>query len=165
MPNIKTLVPFQGSKEQEAALLAVIAEHKGQKGANMPVLQAAQEIYGYLPEEVLLMISENLGVSMSELYGVVSFYTQFTVNPKGRHQVAVCMGTACYVKGSADVLAQVERKVNCKAGSITPDGSFSVEATRCIGACGLAPVLTVDGDVYGRLVPQDVPGILDKYMA
>ncbi len=164
MPNSKTVVPFRGTPAQKASLMEAIASHAGQKGSTMPILQAAQEIYGYLPEEVLLTISEETGKSMSELYGVVSFYTQFSVNPKGKHQVAVCMGTACYVKGAADILDQVERKIGCKAGSITSDGEFSVEATRCIGACGLAPVMTVDGDVFGRLVPNDVPGILEKYM-
>lgn len=164
MPNTKTLVPFKGTAVQQEQLMAVIAAHKGQEGATMPVLQQAQDIYGYLPEEVLLIIAENLGMSMSELYGVVSFYTQFTVNPKGETQVSVCLGTACYVKGAADVLDQVEQKLGCKAGKITPDGKFSVDATRCIGACGLAPVMTVGEEVYGRLKPDEVPAILDKYI-
>ena len=164
MPNTKSAVPFQGTAEQEQSLRAVIAEQKGKPGAVMPALQKAQEIYGYLPEEVLIILAEGLDVSLSELYGVVSFYTQFTVNPKGEHQVSVCMGTACYVKNASDILAQVEAKLGCKAGSITPDSRFSVDATRCIGACGLAPVMTVGEDVYGRLVPDQVAGILDKYM-
>lgn len=164
MPNTKTVVPFKGTAEQEAALQNIISSHKGQQGAAMPVLQQAQELYGYLPEEVLILIAEGLDVSLSELYGVVSFYTQFTVNPKGEHKVAVCMGTACYVKGAAEVLEKVEAKLKCKAGSITPDGKFSVDATRCIGACGLAPVMTVGEDVYGRLSPDEVSGILEKYM-
>jgi NADH-quinone oxidoreductase subunit E/NADP-reducing hydrogenase subunit HndA len=164
MPNTKTVVPYHSTAEQEKALQEVIAKYKDQPGANMPVLQQAQEIFGYLPEQVLLIISEGLDVSMSELYGVVSFYTQFTVNPKGAYQVAVCLGTACYVKGSADILERVEQKLNCKAGSITPDGKFSVDATRCIGACGLAPVMTVGSDVYGRLTPDEVSSILDKYL-
>ena len=164
MPNTKTLVPFKGTAQQEEALRAAIAAHKDQKGATMPVLQKAQEIYGYLPEEVLTIIAEEMDVSLEELYGVVSFYAQFTVNPKGEHQVAVCMGTACYVKGAAEILSQVEAKLGCKAGGITPDGKFSIDATRCIGACGLAPVMTIGEDVYGRLTPDQVPGILDKYM-
>ena len=164
MPNTKTLVPFTGTAEQETMLRAVIEEHKGQKGITMPILQKAQEIYGYLPEEVLIIIAEELDLSLSEVYGIVSFYTQFSVNPKGKIQVSVCMGTACYVKGSADILERVESKLNCKAGKITEDGEFSVDATRCIGACGLAPVMTVGDDVYGRLSPEDVSGILDKYI-
>ena len=164
MPNTKTVVPFQGTAEQEQALRDIIGEHKGRPGAVMPALQKAQEFYGYLPEEVLISLAEGLDVSLSELYGVVSFYTQFSVNPKGKYQVAVCMGTACYVKSAADILARVESKLGCKAGSVTPDGRFSVEATRCIGACGLAPVITVGEDVYGRLAPEEVSGILDKYL-
>lgn len=164
MPNLKTLVPFTGTPEQETRLRAVIDRYKGTKGATMPVLQQAQEIYGYLPEEVQIIIAEGLGVSLSEIYGVVSFYTQFSVNPKGKTQVAICMGTACYVKGAGDILEKVEQKLNCKAGKITPDGKFSVDATRCIGACGLAPVITVGEDVYGRLSADDVDGILQKYI-
>ncbi len=164
MPNLKTKVPFKGTPEQETQLRAIIAKHHGQLGATMPVLQEAQEIYGYLPEEVQIIIAEGLGLSLSDVYGVVSFYSQFSVNPKGEYVVAVCLGTACYVKGAADLLDRVERKLGCKSGSITEDGRFSVDATRCIGACGLAPVLTVNGDVYGRLVPDQVNGILEKYI-
>jgi len=164
MPNTKTLVPFRGTAEQEVRLLAVIDAHKGQQGATMPILQQAQDIYGYLPEEVLIIIADELDMSLSELYGVVSFYAQFAINPKGETQVSVCMGTACYVKGAADVLEQVEQKLNCKAGKITPDGKFSVDATRCIGACGLAPVMTVGEDVFGCVKPSEVAGILEKYM-
>ncbi len=164
MPNCKTLVPFKGTAEQEEKLRAAIDRYKGKPGAVMPVLQEVQEIYGYLPEEVQIMVAEGLDVSLSEIYGVVSFYTQFSVNPKGETQVSVCMGTACYVKGAGDILERVERKLSCKAGAITPDGRFSVDATRCIGACGLAPVMTVGADVYGRLTPDEVDGILEKYI-
>lgn len=163
MPNLKTKVPFNGTKEQEAKLMEAIGEYKGKKGATMPVLQRAQDIYGYLPEEVLIIIAEELGLSLSEIYGVASFYTQFTLNPKGEHTVSICMGTACYVKGSGDILARVEKVLGIKAGDITDDGKFSVDATRCLGCCGLAPVLVVDGEVYGRLVPDDVDGIIEKY--
>jgi NADH-quinone oxidoreductase subunit E/NADP-reducing hydrogenase subunit HndA len=164
MPNTKTLVPFKGTQEQKEKLLAVVARYQGQSGATMPVLQEAQEIYGYLPEEVQIMVAEGLGLTLSEVYGIASFYTQFSLNPKGDVQVNVCMGTACYVKGSAEILSRTERKLGCKAGQVTLDGKFSIDATRCIGACGLAPVMVVDGDVYGRLVPDDVDTILDKYM-
>jgi NADH-quinone oxidoreductase subunit E/NADP-reducing hydrogenase subunit HndA len=163
MPNTKTHVPFNGTREQEAALRDIIAKHKDHDGAVLPILQEAQAIYGYLPEEVQIIIAEGLGISLSEVYGIVSFYTQFTVNPKGKHQASVCMGTACYVKGSGDILEQVEKKLCCKAGEITKDGKFSVDSTRCIGACGLAAVMTVDEDVYGRITANDVDSILDKY--
>ena len=164
MPNTKTLVPFKGTKEQEAALKAVIEKHKGQKGATMPVMQEAQEIYGYLPEEVQVMIADGLGIPLSEVYGIASFYAQFTLNPKGQYKVSVCLGTACYVKGAGDVLDRVCKKLGCKPGEITRDGRFSVDATRCIGACGLAPVMTINSDVYGRLKPDEVDAILEKYM-
>ena len=104
MPNCKTVVPYNGTPEQEERLRQVIAEHKGQPGSTMPVLQAAQEIFGYLPEEVQIMIAEGLDIPLSEVYGVASFYAQFSMNPKGRHQISVCLGTACYVKGAADIL-------------------------------------------------------------
>jgi NADH-quinone oxidoreductase subunit E/NADP-reducing hydrogenase subunit HndA len=164
MPNKKTLVPFRGTEEQEKKLREVIARHKGELGATMPVMQEAQDIYGYLPEEVQIMIAEGLGIPLTEVYGISSFYAQFTHNPKGEIQISVCLGTACYVKGSGDVLDRVIKKVGCKAGEITPDGKFSVDATRCVGACGLAPVMIVNGDVYGRLVPENVDAIIDSYL-
>lgn len=164
MPNRKTLVPFQGTAEQEARLRESIARHKGELGATMPVMQEAQEIYGYLPEEVQMIIAEGLGLPLSEVYGIASFYAQFTLNPKGAVQISVCLGTACYVKGSGEVLDKVCRAVGCQPGQITPDGKVSVDSTRCVGACGLAPVMIVNGDVYGRLKPEDVEGILSKYL-
>jgi len=163
MPNVKTVVPYRGTPEQEARLREVIAQHKGQDGATMPVLQAAQEIFGYLPEEVQIMIAEGLDIPLSEVYGVASFYAQFTLNPKGRYQISICLGTACYVKGAGDILAAVQQKLGIAPGGITPDGKFSLDACRCIGACGLAPVMMINEDVYGRLTPAQVAGILDSY--
>ena len=156
-------LPFQGTPEQEAQLKEVIAAHKDQKGAAIPVLHKAQEIYGYLPLEVQEMIAEGLNVPLAEIYGIVTFYAQFSLNPKGRFQIGVCLGTACYVKGSGDILNKVKEILNIEVGECTPDGKFSLDATRCIGACGLAPVLTVNGDVYGRLTPDEIPGIIAKY--
>ena len=143
--------------------MKVIEEHKGMGGALMPVLQKAQEIYGYLPIEVQQMISDGLGVSMSEIYGVVTFYAQFSLNPKGKYRISVCLGTACYVKGSGDVFNRLVQRLGIENGGCTPDGKFSLEACRCIGACGLAPVLTVNDDVYGRLTVNDLDGIIAKY--
>ena len=159
----KKTLPFNGTKEQEQQLMAVIAEHKGQNGAAIPVLHKAQEIYGYLPIEVQEMISEGLDVPLAEIYGIVTFYTQFSLNPKGKYHIGVCLGTACYVKGSGDILDKIKEILGIEVGECTPDGLFSIEATRCIGACGLAPVLTVNDDVYGRLVVDDVEGIINKY--
>ena len=163
MPNLQTSVPFRGTKEQEEELRKVIAEYRDVPGATMPILQAAQNIYGYLPEEVQIIIAEELDVPVSEIYGVASFYAQFTMNPKGKYQISVCLGTACYVKGSANVLSAIETKLGIKPGGITPDGKFSLNACRCVGACGLAPVMMINDDVYGRLTPKEVGPILDKY--
>lgn len=163
MPNLKTLIPFEGTKEQEDRLREAIAKHKDEQGSTMPVMQEAQEIYGYLPEEVQLIIAEELGVPLSEIYGIASFYSQFTLNPKGKYQINVCLGTACYVKGAGNVLSKVCEVIGCKAGEITADGEFSIDATRCVGACGLAPVMMINEDVYGRLTPDKVGSILAKY--
>ena len=163
MPNCKTAVPYRGTPEQEERLRKVIEEHKGQPGATMPVLQAAQEIFGYLPEEVQIMVAEGLDIPLSEVYGVSTFYSFFTLNPKGKYQISVCLGTACYVKGAADVLDAVEKKLGISPGGITKDGLFSLDACRCIGACGLAPVITINDEVYGRLIVDDLDEILARY--
>ena len=164
MLNAQQTVAFIGTKEQEAKLMEVINRYKGTDGALIPVLHEAQGIYGYLPIEVQAIISKNLEVTMAEIYGVVTFYTQFTTEPKGKYHIGVCLGTACYVKGSGDILAKIREKLGMEEGSnSTPDGKFSIEATRCIGACGLAPVLTVNEEVYGKLTVDDVDKILAKY--
>ena len=129
----------------------------------MPILQEAQEIYGYLPIEVQTIIAEKTGVSMEEIFGIISFYAQFKLNPDGQYAIAVCLGTACYVKGSGDIIEAISQKLNVPVGSTSPDGKYSIEATRCIGACGLAPVLTVNGEVYGKITVDDVDTILAKY--
>ena len=163
MPNLKTAVPFKGTPEQEEKLRKVIDQYRNVPGATMPILQAAQDIYGYLPEEVQIIIAEELDIPLSEVYGVASFYAQFTTNPKGKYQISVCLGTACYVKGSADILTAIEKKIGIKPGGITPDGKFSLDACRCVGACGLAPVMMINEEVYGRLTPDKIGPILDKY--
>ena len=156
-------VPFTGTEAQEKELRAKLAELKNIGGALMPALQEAQKSYGYLPIEVQQIVAEELGISMEEVFGVATFYAQFALNPKGKYAVAVCLGTACYVKGSGDIMARLERELGLSDGLTSEDGRYSLTATRCIGCCGLAPVLTVNGDVYGRITPDDVPGILAKY--
>ena len=163
MKKAMTSVPFHGTAEQLAALDAVIAEHKTQAGALMPVLQKAQDIYGYLPVEVQKHIAAELDIPYSEVFGVVTFYSQFQLNPKGAHPVAVCLGTACYVKGSGIIMEKLEEMLGIKSGAITSVLRFSLDATRCIGACGLAPVMTIGEDVYGRLEPSMLKDILAKY--
>ena len=160
----KSTIPFKGTPEQEAKLRELIAAHKDTQGALIPVLHEAQGVYGYLPIEVQTIIAEGLGIPLAEVYGVVTFYAQFSLNPKGQYEIGVCLGTACYVKGSGDILEKFKQILGIDVGECTPDGKFSLTATRCVGACGLAPVVTVNEDVYGRLTVDDVQGILDKYM-
>ena len=164
MAKRKTTVVFKGTAEQEKELREVISKYKEQEGALIPVLQEAQEIYGYLPIEVQYIISQEFKITLEKVYGVTTFYSQFTLNPKGVHQINVCMGTACYVKGASEILERIEKKLKIENGSVTPDGMFSLDSTRCIGACGLAPVITINDDVYGQLNPEDVDAIIDKYM-
>lgn len=159
----KTQVPFSGTLAQELQLKEVIAARKEQPGCLMPVLQQAQEIYGYLPIEVQAIVAEGLGISLSEVYGVATFYSQFRLNPKGIYRISICLGTACYVKGAAKVLEAVERKLGIQVGECTPDGLFSLESCRCVGACGLAPIMMINDEVFGRMTPEQVPVILEDY--
>ena len=156
-------VPFKGTEEQKAKLLEVISQYKGQKGALMPIMQGAQDIYGYLPYQVQKIISDETGIPIEKIYGVATFYAQFSMSPKGKYVVSVCLGTACYVKGSGLVLEEVEKQLGIHDGECTADGKFSLETCRCVGACGLAPVMIVGGDVYGRMKPDMVKDILAKY--
>jgi len=164
MDKPKAPVTFKGTAEQEKKLRDVIAMHKDQEGALMPVLQQAQDIYGYLPIEVQYIIAREFKISLEQVYGVVSFYSHFTLTPRGHYNVSVCMGTACYVKGAGEILERIEKKLNIESGGITPDGKFSIESTRCIGACGLAPIILVNDDIYDQVDPEDVDAIIDKYM-
>ena len=147
MATTISAVPFNGTKEQEQKLIELIAAHKGQRGALMPVLQGAQGIYGYLPIEVQKLVAQHLEIPLEEVYGVSTFYSQFTLNPKGKYKISVCLGTACYVKGSGDVFAKLGECLGIQRVECTNDGKFSRVACRCIGACGLAPFLTINDDV------------------
>ena len=126
-------------------------------------MQAAQEIYGYLPYQVQKIISDETGIPMEKIYGVATFYAQFSMSPKGQYEVSVCLGTACYVKGAGEVLEEVKKELGIDDGECTPDGKFSLDTCRCVGACGLAPVMIVGGDVYGKITPDQVADILKKY--
>ncbi len=156
-------VPFAGTKEQEAKLKAIIEENKCDKSRLMAVMQEAQDIYGYLPMEVQNMIAEGMEVPLEKVYGVSTFYAQFSLTPKGEYNVSVCLGTACYVKGSGEIYEKLQEVLGIGAEECTPDRKFSLSACRCIGACGLAPVFTVNEEVYGRLGVGDVEGIIAKY--
>ena len=162
MGNKKT-IPFKGTQEQKEQLFSVIAEQKGGKGSLMPIMQKAQDIYGYLPYEVQKIISDETGVPMEKIYGVATFYSQFTLFPKGKYQIQVCLGTACYVKGSGDIYNKLMEKLGIVGGECTADGKFSLDACRCVGACGLAPVVMINDDVYGRLTTDDIDDMLAKY--
>ncbi|MBP3638192.1 MAG: NADH-quinone oxidoreductase subunit NuoE [Clostridia bacterium] len=152
-------------KEKYVQLDEVIAKHKGTPGALMPVLQEAQNIFGYVPMDVQQIIADGLGTTLAEVYGVATFYAQFSLEPKGQYVVGVCLGTACYVKGSQKVLDKLAEELEVPVGKTTADGMFTLNATRCLGACGLAPVMMINDEVYGRLVPEDIPGIIAKYRA
>lgn len=156
-------IPFNGTKEQKEKLDAVINEYKHDKSQLMTVMQKAQDIYGYLPIEVQNMIAEGMEIPLEKVYGVSTFYAQFSLTPKGQYHISVCLGTACYVKGSGDLYDKLQEVLGIAGDECTEDRRFSLSACRCIGACGLAPVLTVNEEVYGRLSKNDVEGIIAKY--
>ncbi|MBO5767875.1 MAG: NADH-quinone oxidoreductase subunit NuoE [Clostridia bacterium] len=149
--------------EKTAILEAYISENLDVKGALIPVMQKAQELFGYLSFETMELISERMDVPVSEIYGVATFYALFSLKPKGEYIISVCTGTACYVKGAQAVLDEVKKQLGIESGETTEDGKFSIQDTRCLGCCGLAPVMTINNDVYGRLDPADVKDILAKY--
>ncbi len=149
--------------EKFAELQQVIDQLKDSQGSLMQVMQKAQDIFGYLPIEVQNFIADGMGVPVTEVYGVATFYSQFSLEPKGEHTLSICLGTACYVKGAQAVLDRIKSELGITEGKTTADGRFTLLATRCLGCCGLAPVLTIGEEVYGRVVPDDVPGILAKY--
>ena len=153
------------AQEKAKKLDAIVEKYKDTRGALIQILHEVQEVYGYLPLEVQRAVSEKTGIPLAEIYGVVSFYTQFSIYPKGKYQINVCMGTACYVKGANEILDKFRTRLSIDVGECTEDGMFSLEACRCIGACGLAPVVTINDDVYGKLLADDVDGIIDKYEA
>ena len=157
--------PFKGTPEQEAKLKAFIEDNKHDKSRLMAVMQEAQEIYGYLPMEVQEIIAEGMDVPLEKVYGVATFYAQFSLTPKGDHNISVCLGTACYVKGAQSLVDKLKELLKIDVDECTEDGKFSLQACRCIGACGLGPVLTVNDEVFGKLTDKDIPGILAKFNA
>ncbi len=164
MKHISTL-PFTGTAQQEKELKGWLDENRNMPGAAMPALQKAQEIYGYLPIEVQKMVAEALDMPLAEVYGISTFYSQFALSPKGKNTINVCLGTACYVKGSQKVFDEVASQLKIQGGETTADGKFSLDACRCVGACGLAPVMMINNDVYGRLTggTKEIADLLAKY--
>ena len=162
LKKLSTL-PFSSTKEQDEKLNAVIAENKHDKSRVMAVMQEAQNIFGYLPIEVQNTIAEGMQVPLEKVYGIATFYAQFSLTPKGQNHISVCLGTACYVRGSGNLYDKLQEVLGIAGDECTEDRKFSLTACRCIGACGLAPVLTVNEEVYGRLTVDDIPGIVAKY--
>lgn len=155
--------PEQLTPELLARVDEIMEPHRGQPNSLIQVLHQAQNAVGYLPRVVQVRVAEGLNVPLTKVYGVVSFYSLFTTKPKGRHKIHVCAGTACFVRGANQLLNKLEEKLNIKPGDTTGDGNFSVDVVRCLGACGLGPVVTVDGDVHGRVTKRKLDEILTKY--
>ena len=153
----------EGKDEREEKVIEIIKKCKYDKSQLMHILNETQNIYGYIPMSAQKVISKELGIPMAEIYGVITFYSRFSLEPKGKYNIAVCLGTACYVKGSQSILDKVKEILGIDVGQVTADGKFSLEATRCIGACGLAPVMTINEEVYGKLDPSMIKDILAKY--
>lgn len=152
-----------GENAKKEELKKEIERQKKQPGAVIPILQKAQEIFGYLPEEVQRFVAEELNLPLEDVYAVATFYSQFSLKPKGKHEISVCMGTACYVKGADKILEKLSEILKIKSGDCTKDGKFSLSECRCLGACGMAPVMKINNDVYGNLTPEKVEEILKSY--
>ena len=150
-------------KEQEPQIVAICQKYADKPGSLITILNDVQEFFGYLPIQVQEIIARETGIPLSEIYGVATFYARFSLEPTGKHKISVCLGTACYVKGSQSLLDAFKRALNIDVGETTEDGQFTLEATRCIGACGLAPVTTVDEEVYGNAKTDDIAKILSQY--
>ena len=153
-----------GNDGKNEELQKILEIYTNDKSNLIQILNEVQEKYGYIPEFAQKAISEYLNIPMAEVYGVITFYARFTLKPKGKYNVAVCLGTACFVKGSEKILDRLKQKLGIDVGETTKDGKFSIEATRCIGACGLAPVFTVNGEVYGKATPELLDKVIDEYM-
>lgn len=151
------------TEEKFAELKTFIENNKSETLGLMPVLHMAQDIFGCIPLEVQKFIAKEMDVTVADVYGVVTFYSRFSTEPVGDHLIGVCLGTACYVKGSQNILDELVKELGIKQEETTKDGKFTLTATRCVGACGLAPVIMIDNDVYGRLSPKQIPDILSKY--
>lgn len=154
---------FVETTEQRQQFEQALANFKDVPGSLMMTMQKAQEIYGYLPIEIQSRIADAYDVPLAEIYGIATFYTQFNIHPVGKHKVGVCLGTACYVKGAAEILEEIQKQLGINPGETSKDGKFTLDATRCVGCCGLAPLLTVDDKVYGNITAADVEKIINQY--
>lgn len=154
-----------GENHIDGKMKKILEKYEKDKSNLIQILNEVQETYGYIPKHAQLAISEYLRITMAEIYGVITFYSRFSLKPKGKYNVAVCLGTACYVKGSEKILDKLKEKLGIDVGETTPDKKFSIEATRCIGACGLAPVFTVNDEVYGNATPELLEKVIEEYKA
>lgn len=164
MKTIKGNFKFdkQANKEKIDEFKDFIDKNKDRKGPLMPILQEAQNTFGYLPDEIMTLISNKLNIALSEVYGVATFYSQFTFIPKGETDIHICLGTACYVKGAADILSEFEDSLAIKKGETTPDGKFSISETRCLGNCGAAPVVEINGEQVEKFSKEDLKKVLEN---
>ena len=156
-------IKFNGSKEQEKELLEALKEYQKLDGPLVMILHKAQDIYGYLPYEVMVIISEKLGISLNEVYSVATFYTEFRLSQSGKYQIGVCLGTACYIKGADKIVEEIKNVLGISDGECTSDGKFSLDTTRCLGCCGMAPVISINGEIHGNVKASDVKKILYSY--
>lgn len=154
----------EGCTGKDEKMEEILNTYKQDKSNLIQILNEVQEYYGYVPENAQKAISDYLNIPMAEIYGVITFYSRFTLKPKGKYHIAVCLGTACFVKGSEKILDRAKERLNIAEGETTQDGKFSLEANRCIGACGLAPVFTINGEVYGKATVKTMDEVIDKYM-
>lgn len=152
-----------GTAEQVKEFKSILNKYKGKKDCIMPTLQKTQDIFGYISEPCVNMISTALNISLSEIYGIITFYSQFTLTPKAKYNIDVCLGTACFVLGANEILEKILSKLGVRVGEITKDGKWIVTSCRCLGCCGLAPAITINGEVYGKVKPSDIDKILDSY--
>jgi len=163
MPCAECTCKDKITKEQWEGLDAVVAKHKSTRGSLIQCLHEAQELIGFLPIEVQKRIADGLGIPVADVYSVVSLYALFSTQPKGEHEISVCLGTACYVRGADSVLNEIQDQIGIKAGETSKDGKFSINVVRCMGACGLGPVISIDGQTHGRLKSDKIKPILEKY--
>ena len=155
--------PAEGLQKLTPELKAFVAEWKSKPGNLIMVLHRVQQSFGYIPREVAFEVVDLLDVPLAKIYGVITFYNFFKLKKPGRNQIQVCMGTACYLKGGEDIIQEIQGILGVGLNTVTPDGEFSVEAVRCLGCCGLAPVMVINGEVYGKVKTEDLPGIIAKF--
>lgn len=159
MCNCKRL----GTEEQVKEFNSLLEENKNRKDCIMPVLQKTQSIFGYIPEESVALISDALNIATSEIFGIITFYSQFTLTPKAKYNIDICLGTACFVLGANEILEKILSKLGVRVGEMTKDGKWIVTSCRCLGCCGLAPAITINGEVYGKLKVEDIDKIIDSF--